>query len=87
MDGVFVPNISFGFPIMKHLKKLATKPLDVHLMIIQPDRYLEEFAKAGADILTVHYETFEKFDMLLISPLTFIERSASCCTRILKVTV
>jgi ribulose-phosphate 3-epimerase len=56
MDGVFVPNISFGFPIMKHLKKLATKPLDVHLMIVQPDRYLEEFAKAGADILTVHYE-------------------------------
>jgi ribulose-phosphate 3-epimerase len=56
MDGVFVPNISFGFPIMQHLKKLATKPLDVHLMIVQPDRYLEEFAKSGADILTVHYE-------------------------------
>jgi len=56
MDGVFVPNISFGFPILKHIKKLSQKPLDVHLMIIQPDRYLEEFAKAGADVITVHYE-------------------------------
>jgi ribulose-phosphate 3-epimerase len=56
MDGVFVPNISFGFPVMKHLKQIATKPLDVHLMIVQPERYLEEFAKAGADILTVHLE-------------------------------
>jgi ribulose-phosphate 3-epimerase len=56
MDGVFVPNISFGFPILQHVKKLATKPLDVHLMIIQPERYLEEFAKSGADILTVHWE-------------------------------
>jgi len=56
MDGVFVPNISFGFPILKHIKKLSQKPLDVHLMSIQPDRYLEEFAKAGADVITVHYE-------------------------------
>lgn len=56
MDGVFVPNISFGFPILKHIKKLSQKPLDVHLMIIQPERYLEEFVKAGADIITVHYE-------------------------------
>jgi ribulose-phosphate 3-epimerase len=56
MDGVFVPNISFGFPIMQHLKKWATKPLDVHLMIVQPERYLVEFSKAGADILTVHIE-------------------------------
>jgi ribulose-phosphate 3-epimerase len=56
MDGVFVPNISFGFPIMQHLKKWATKPLDVHLMIVQPDRYLTEFSKAGADIITVHIE-------------------------------
>lgn len=56
MDGVFVPNISFGFPIVKHVKKLATKPLDVHLMIIQPERYIEEWKDAGADILTVHYE-------------------------------
>jgi len=56
MDGVFVPNISFGFPIIKFIKKHATKPLDVHLMIVQPERYFEEFKKAGADILTVHYE-------------------------------
>ena len=56
MDGVFVPNISFGFPVMKPLKQHATKPLDVHLMIVQPERYVDEFAKAGADVLTVHFE-------------------------------
>jgi len=56
MDGVFVPNISFGFPVVTQVKKLAKKPLDVHLMIIDPDRYLEKFKEAGADILTVHYE-------------------------------
>lgn len=56
MDGVFVPNISFGFPVISHIKKLSQKPLDVHLMIVQPDRYIEEFKKAGSDILTVHYE-------------------------------
>jgi ribulose-phosphate 3-epimerase len=56
MDGVFVPNISFGFPVMKALKKHAQKILDVHLMIIEPDRYIEDFKKAGADVLSVHYE-------------------------------
>jgi len=56
MDGVFVPNISFGFPVMEAIKKYATKPLDVHLMIVQPEKYIEAFKKAGADILTVHYE-------------------------------
>jgi ribulose-phosphate 3-epimerase len=56
MDGVFVPNISFGFPIVEQVKKHATKPIDVHLMIIEPDKYVEPFKKAGADILTVHYE-------------------------------
>lgn len=56
MDGVFVPNISFGFPVIKAIKKHATKPLDVHLMIMEPDQYIEEFAKSGADVLTVHYE-------------------------------
>ncbi len=56
MDGVFVPNISFGFPVLEHVKKLAKKPLDVHLMIVDPDRYLTRFREAGADILTVHYE-------------------------------
>ena len=56
MDGMFVPNISFGFPVINAINKLAKKPLDVHLMIEKPDRYLEEFKKSGADILTVHYE-------------------------------
>ena len=57
MDGVFVPNISFGFPVMEAINRHATKPLDVHLMIQNPDQYLETFKKAGADILTVHYES------------------------------
>lgn len=56
MDGVFVPNISFGFPVLQHVKKLSEKPMDVHLMIVDPDRYLERFRDAGARILTVHYE-------------------------------
>lgn len=56
MDGVFVPNISFGFPVIKQVKKMAKKPLDVHLMIVEPDRYIEKFKDAGADILTVHLE-------------------------------
>jgi len=56
MDGVFVPNISFGFPVIKEVKKLAKKPLDVHLMIVDPDRYLDRFKEYGADVLTVHYE-------------------------------
>jgi ribulose-phosphate 3-epimerase len=56
MDGVFVPNISFGFRVIEDIKKVAAKPLDVHLMIIDPDRYLTQFRDAGADILNVHYE-------------------------------
>ncbi|WP_040628180.1 ribulose-phosphate 3-epimerase [Mucilaginibacter paludis] len=56
MDGVFVPNISFGFAVIKAIKQFAQKPLDVHLMIVDPDRYLEEFKNAGADGITVHYE-------------------------------
>ncbi len=56
MDGVFVPNISFGQPVVKHIKKHARKPLDVHLMIVDPARYIQSFRDAGADILTVHYE-------------------------------
>ena len=56
MDGVFVPNISFGAPIMNILKKYAKKPLDVHLMIVNPDKYLEKFAELGSEILTVHLE-------------------------------
>jgi ribulose-phosphate 3-epimerase len=57
MDGVFVPNISFGFPVVEAVRDLTSKPLDVHLMIIDPDRYLERFRDAGASNLTVHYET------------------------------
>lgn len=56
MDGLFVPNISFGFPVIEHVKKIATKPLDVHLMIVDPDRYLTRFRDAGANNLTVQYE-------------------------------
>jgi len=56
MDGVFVPNISFGFPVVDAIARHAKKPLDVHLMIIDPDRYLEQCKKAGAAIITVHYE-------------------------------
>jgi ribulose-phosphate 3-epimerase len=56
MDGEFVPNISFGFPVLEAIRQHAKKPLDVHLMIVQPDRYLEQFAKAGAATITVHYE-------------------------------
>ena len=56
MDGRFVPNISFGLPILEHVKKVATKPLDVHLMMEEPGKYAEDFKKAGADILTVHEE-------------------------------
>lgn len=56
MDGVFVPNISFGMPVIKAIKPLAKKPLDVHLMIVQPERYIKDFKDCGADILTVHVE-------------------------------
>jgi ribulose-phosphate 3-epimerase len=56
MDGVFVPNMTFGFPIIKLIKEISTKPLDTHLMIVEPDRHLERFLAAGADMLTVHYE-------------------------------
>lgn len=56
MDGVFVPNISFGIPVTEAIKKHANKPLDVHLMIVNPEKYIEDFAKAGADLITVHWE-------------------------------
>jgi len=56
MDGVFVPNISFGFPVMEALKKHAKKPLDVHLMIVNPDQFIDKFASMNTAILTVHYE-------------------------------
>jgi len=66
MDGTFVPNISFGFPVLEAVKKHCNKPLDVHLMIVNPEKYISRFAKAGADILTFHYETVE-------NPLTVID--------------
>lgn len=56
MDGVFVPNISFGMPVIEHIHKIAKKPLDVHLMIVEPERYISTFKQIGADILTVHIE-------------------------------
>jgi ribulose-phosphate 3-epimerase len=56
MDGVFVPNISFGMPVIKAIKKFSNKPFDVHLMIVEPEKYITDFAEAGANILTVHYE-------------------------------
>ena len=56
MDGRFVPNISFGIPVVKAISQMAEKPLDVHLMIVEPEKYFEDFVKAGADIITFHYE-------------------------------
>ncbi len=56
MDGVFVPNISFGMPVLKSINKYATKTLDVHLMIVNPEKYFEKFAEIGSNILTIHYE-------------------------------
>jgi ribulose-phosphate 3-epimerase len=56
MDGLFVPNISFGFPVIEKVARIATKPLDVHLMIVDPDRYVQRFVQAGASLISVHYE-------------------------------
>jgi ribulose-phosphate 3-epimerase len=56
MDGIFVPNLSFGFPIIESLKKISEKPLDVHLMIVEPEKYIERFCAIGIDILTIHTE-------------------------------
>ena len=65
MDGMFVPNISFGQPVIKYIKKHAKKPLDVHLMIMDPGRYINDFKEAGADIITVHYEACTHLDRTL----------------------
>ncbi len=56
MDGLFVPNISYGFPVIERIREVVAKPMDVHLMIVDPDRYIERFSKAGAGIISVHYE-------------------------------
>ena len=68
MDGVFVPNISYGMPVLSAINKHATKPLDVHLMIIDPDRYISTFAKLGSHILTVHYEDVDLLLLMSVNP-------------------
>ena len=65
MDGLFVPNISFGMPIVSSIRKMTKKPLDVHLMIIEPERYIDKFVEIGSDILTVHVEATSEMDRIL----------------------
>ncbi|MGL4411839.1 MAG: ribulose-phosphate 3-epimerase [Bacteroidales bacterium] len=65
MDGVFVPNISFGFPVIEYIKKHAKKPLDVHLMIVEPQRYVQEVKDCGAEYMTVHYEACTHLDRVI----------------------
>ena len=65
MDGVFVPNISFGFPVMKPIRKATSKVLDVHLMIVEPEKYVKRFVEAGADYVTFHYEATEQIDLCI----------------------
>lgn len=71
MDGVFVPNISYGFPVIEAIAKKAVKPLDVHLMIVDPDRYVERFAKAGADMISFHLNA-------VTDPVPVLEHIRSC---------
>ncbi len=71
MDGVFVPNISFGFPVLKSVSKHSTKVIDVHLMIVEPERYIEQFAQAGADIIVFHLEATD-------NPTAVIEQIKAC---------
>jgi ribulose-phosphate 3-epimerase len=66
MDGSFVPNISFGIPIVQAIKKASKKPLDVHLMIVNPDNYLKDFSEAGADLINVHYEACKDKDLTTV---------------------
>ncbi len=103
MDGLFVPNISFGQPIVKHIKKHAQKPLDVHLMIMDPGRYVADFKEAGADLLTVHYEACTHLDRTLHairdhgmqcgvvlnphSPVALLEDSVQLCDLVLLMSV
>lgn len=65
MDGVFVPNISFGFPVMEYIKKYAKKPLDVHLMIVEPQKFVAEVKACGAEYMTVHYEACTHLDRVI----------------------
>ena len=73
MDGVFVPNISFGFPVLKAIRKATAKCLDVHLMIVEPERYVARFAEAGADVVTFHYEATYNPKGVSIKPATSVE--------------
>ena len=79
MDGVFVPNISFGFPVLKYVAKLAEKPLDVHLMIVQPEKFIPEVKALGARIMNVHYEAARIFTGWCSR---FVKRE--CCLRLLS---
>ena len=103
MDGIFVPNISFGQPVVGHIKKHARKPLDVHLMIMDPGRYVQDFREAGADILTVHYEACTHLDRVLhaikdagmkagvvlnpATPVCLLEDSVQLCDLVLLMSV
>lgn len=103
MDGIFVPNISFGQPVVKHIKRHARKPLDVHLMIMDPGRYVTDFKEAGADILTVHYEACTHLDRVLhaikdagmgagvvlnpATPVSLLEDSVQLCDVVLLMSV
>jgi ribulose-phosphate 3-epimerase len=78
MDGVFVPNISFGIPVLKQVKSIAQKPLDVHLMIVNPDHLIEAFADAGASIITVHYEACQHLHRTIQHIKSFGVRASVC---------
>ena len=65
MDGVFVPNISFGMPVVKTIRQLTKKPLDVHLMIVEPEKYITEFINLGSDIITVHIEATNNLNQII----------------------
>jgi ribulose-phosphate 3-epimerase len=65
MDGVFVPNISFGFPVLQAIRQHTTKFIDVHLMIVEPEKYIEQFRAAGADLISVHYESTQHLDRII----------------------
>lgn len=78
MDGVFVPNISFGIPVIKHVSRIAKKPLDVHLMIVNPDKFIEPFYKAGASIITVHYEACPHLHRTIQQIKSFGVRASVC---------
>ena len=66
MDGSFVPNISFGIPVVQSIKRVTEKPLDVHLMIVNPEKYIEGFRNAGADLISIHYEACKGKDIVTI---------------------